>query len=122
MTALRGFRLTSYSYEDGADVRPIEMVPHTYFCPLGHSLTLRFAADAEDIPETWDCPKCGRAAHADETSAHRLRASGEGTGLSNPRSEAATKTHWDMLRERRTDAELDALLDERLEQLRTTGR
>jgi hypothetical protein len=121
MTALRGFRLTTHSYESAVDGPPVEMRPYSYFCPIGHATTLRFSVEADEIPTTWDCPKCGRIAHADETSARRLSGTVEGLALSNPRSEAATKTHWDMLRERRTDAELEELLDERLTQLRGRG-
>jgi hypothetical protein len=122
MTALRGFRLTHHSYESGDNAAPVEMRTYAFYCPLGHATTLRFSVEADEIPDTWDCPKCGRVAHADETSARRLSATSEGLALSNPRSEAATKTHWDMLRERRSDAELEELLNERLEQLRSTGR
>ena len=86
-------------------------------------MTLRFAHDAEELPTTWDCPKCGRTAHADETTAHReATAAGEGPlALFSPRSNSSGKTHWDMLLERRTVAELEALLEERLALLRQRG-
>src|SRR5689334_14111607 len=70
MTALRGFTLSQHSYESDENVVPVRTVPHSYHCPAGHVVTLRFAHDAEEIPTTWDCPKCGRTAHADETAAH----------------------------------------------------
>ncbi|MET0740753.1 MAG: RNA polymerase-binding protein RbpA [Candidatus Nanopelagicales bacterium] len=120
MTALRGFRLTSHSYESDENVVLMATVPHTFHCPLGHTQTLAFAADAEEIPHLWDCPRCGRVSHLDETAAKRA-AHGEGAGLFSPRTAAATKSSWEMLLERRSTAELEALLDERLQMLRSSG-
>ena len=121
MTALRGFTLTSHSYETDRGVVPVETVPHSYHCPAGHVVTLRFAHDADEVPPTWDCPKCGRTAHADETTARREAGTGGPIALFSPRSNAAGKTHWDMLLERRTVAELEELLEERLALLRARG-
>ena len=123
MTALRGFTLTQHSYETDANVVPVQTVPHSYHCPAGHVVTLRFAHDAEEVPTTWDCPKCGRIAHADETTARREASeAGEGPlALFSPRSNSSGKTHWDMLMERRTLAELEELLEERLALLRQRG-
>jgi hypothetical protein len=123
MTALRGFTLTQHSYETDQNVVPVQTVPHSYHCPAGHVVTLRFAHDAEEIPATWDCPKCGRTAHADETTARReASAAGEGPlALFSPRSNSSGKTHWDMLMERRTLEELEELLEERLALLRQRG-
>ena len=123
MTALRGQTLTSHSYESDQNVVPVQTVPHTYHCPAGHEVTLRFAFNADEIPTTWDCPKCGRTAHADETAVRREDSSATGATppLFSPRSNAAGKTHWDMLMERRTLEELEELLEERLVLLRQRG-
>jgi hypothetical protein len=118
MTALRGFGLTSHSYETDEHVVPVPMTPESYHCPVGHVVTLQFSAEAEEIPETWDCPKCGRTAHRDETAARRLGGTADGLALNSPRTSASGKTHWDMLLERRSVDELEALLKERLELLR----
>jgi thioesterase domain-containing protein len=67
---------------------------------------LVFAAEA-DIPSVWECPRCG---------AESLRADGERPEL---KEEKPARTHWDMLRERRSIAELEDLLAERLNQLRS---
>jgi predicted RNA-binding Zn-ribbon protein involved in translation (DUF1610 family) len=120
MTALRGSALNQHSYESDEHVVPVVTVVHSYHCPAGHVVTLRFAEDADEVPATWDCPKCGRTAHADETAARQeSAAAGDGPlALFSPRTSASGKTHWDMLLERRTLTELEELLDERLALLR----
>jgi hypothetical protein len=65
-----------------------------------------FAAEAE-IPSLWECPRCG---------AESLRSDGERPEL---KEEKPVRTHWDMLRERRSIAELEDLLAERLDLLRS---
>jgi hypothetical protein len=68
-----------------------------------------FAADAE-IPETWESPKAGvEGVLLDADGKPVVRDAAEGK---------APRTHWDMLLERRTRAELEELLEERLEFLR----
>ena len=59
--------------------------------------------DADEIPATWDCPKCGRTAHADDDdrAGHPPQRVGA-CALTSPRTSATGKTHWDMLLERRT--------------------
>jgi len=113
MPAVRGFRLTSHTFEQDTHVVPLPTTPNSYHCPMGHVTTLAFAADADEIPSTWDCPKCGRLAHRDETAGRRGP-----VGLVSPRTAVASKTHLDMLKERRSLAELEAVLAERLAILR----
>ncbi len=104
---LRGSRLGSVSYESD---RNTEFAPRsltTYDCPLGHETAVPFAAEA-DIPFTWECRVCGSAAKQRD-------------GL--PPEEKAVKparTHWDMLLERRSIAELEEVLAERLAVLHET--
>nr|WP_246803759.1 RNA polymerase-binding protein RbpA [Cellulomonas hominis] len=82
----------------------------TYTCQREHTTVLRFASDAP-APATWDCSTCGRAS--------ALVDSGHGpVGAEDARPAKAKRTHMDMVRERRTDAELQALLDERLQFVR----
>lgn len=118
MTALRGHALTSHSYETDSHVVPLATVPHAYHCPAGHVTTLAFHPEAEDIPTTWDCPRCGRHAFLDETAARRVAGTEAGLALASPRSTPGGKTHWDMLLERRTVDDLEDLLQERLDLLR----
>ena len=119
MTALRGFTLNSHSYESDVNVAPAATDPKGYHCPVGHVTTLRFSVHAEDIPEVWDCPKCGRLAFGDEAAALVQSRSVGGQALASPRTSATGKTHWEMLLERRSVAELEDILAERLEVLRT---
>ena len=98
---LRGSRLGSVSYESD---RHTEFAPRSltrYDCPSGHETAVPFAAEAE-IPYTWECRVCGAAA---------VQRDGEA-----PEEKAAkpARTHWDMLLERRSIAELEEVLAERL--------
>jgi hypothetical protein len=124
MSRVRGSSLSQHSYESGEHVVPVATVEHSYHCPTGHVTSLRFVHDADEVPEVWDCPKCGRTAHQDQTAARRAAGSAAGLALHSPRTQSAGKTHWDMLLERRTLPELEALLEERLAVLRarTDGR
>jgi len=70
----------------------------TYNCPNSHAFTMTFA-DGIIQPVTWDCPRCGRMAHL------------AGTKPLPPAAEPG-RMHWDMLRERRSLAELAELLDQ----------
>lgn len=70
--------------------------------PKGHRTILPFAEGAE-IPDEWEC-RCGSVAHR-EGDADR-----EGDEISKP-----TRTHWDMLLERRSEEELATLLEKRLQ-------
>ena len=57
----------------------------------------------------WDCPKCGRVAHRDETAARRASQTEDlNAPTPSPRTLAAGKTHWEMLLERRTEQELES--------------
>ena len=77
-----------------------------YDCPRAHHFSLTFAAEAE-IPSLWECPRCG---------AESLRSDGQRPEV---KEEKPARTHWDMLRERRSIAELEELLNERLDLLRS---
>ena len=76
-----------------------------YYCAEGHETMPSFAHDAE-IPDDWDCPKCGLPAGRDKE---------------NPPVLAKTepyKTHLAYVKERRTDKEGKDILDEALAKLR----
>ena len=72
----------------------------------GITSALIFAAEAE-LPALWECPRCG---------AESLRSDGD---RAEAKDEKPARTHWDMLRERRSIAELEDLLAERLDLLRS---
>lgn len=104
--ALRGSRLGAASYEDDREIAPAPRQLVGYDCPQSHHFELPFAAEAE-IPPVWECPRCGGEA---------VRVDGD---RPEPKQMKPPRTHWDMLLERRTIEELEELLSERLELLRS---
>ena len=99
----------SYSLTDDL-VEPAETRTTTYRCPAGHTFAIRLFAEAEVIPLRWDCRTCGAAAHTENTAAREVPVAGRVLG--------SRKSPWQQLRERRTIAELETLLEERLGLLR----
>ena len=77
-----------------------------YHCSNGHLTTPSFASDAE-IPELWDCPRCGLPAGRDDENPP-----------APPRTEPY-KTHLAYVKERRSEEEAAELLEEALQQLRS---
>ena len=98
---LRGSRLGSVSYESEKHTELAPRVPTLYDCPRGHTTTVPFAAEA-DVPSTWECRVCGATA--------LLRDGAQ----PEEKSGKPARTHWDMLLERRSIAELEEVLAERL--------
>ncbi|APT90807.1 membrane protein [Corynebacterium sphenisci DSM 44792] len=105
---LRGSRMGAVSYETDRDhdLAPRRMVK--YQTDDGDVYEVPFAEDAE-IPGEWLC-KNGQVGKLIE---------GEGT---EAKPVKPPRTHWDMLRERRSIEELDVLLDERIDLLRKRRR
>jgi hypothetical protein len=103
--SLRGTRLGAQSMESDTGIEPAPRQVAEYVCPNGHTITIPFAAEVE-VPPLWEC-RCG--AEALLRDAQRPEA----------KPGRPPRTHWDMLLERRTIAELEALLDERLQLLRS---
>ena len=105
---LRGSRLGAVSYETDRnhDLAPRQVA--RYRTDNGEEFEVPFADDAE-IPGTWLC-----------------RNGMEGTliegDLPEPKKVKPPRTHWDMLLERRSVEELDELLKERLEIIKTRRR
>src|SRR5262249_54818758 len=99
--ALRGPRLGATSYENdrNTDLAPRQEI--AFDCPKGHHFSVPFAAEAE-IPATWECRVCGAVAF---TSA---------ADLPTPKKVKPPRSHWDMLRERRSISDLEQVLAERL--------
>lgn len=106
---LRGMRLGSQSLQSEEGVEFASRRRVSYRTPEGVTFEVTFAADAE-IPETWESPRTGQEG--------RLVAE-DGSLVESEQVEAKpARTHWDMLLERRTRAELEELLEERLQLLR----
>ena len=72
-----------------------------FFCANGHGTALSFAMDA-DLPEIWDCPRCGLPAGLDQQAPPEIR-----------RNEPF-KSHLAYVKERRSDEDGEALLAEAL--------
>lgn len=103
--ALRGSRLgaTSYETDNHVELAPRQRV--TYDCPDGHVTTMPFSLEAE-VPLVWEC-HCG---------AEALLRDGD---RPEPKTIKPVRTHWDMLLERRNTDDLEILLTERLDLLRS---
>jgi hypothetical protein len=79
----------------------------SYWCSNGHETRPSFSEEAgAQPPEFWDCPRCGFPAGQDR-----------GNPPSAPRNEPY-KTHLAYVKERRSDADGEAILQEALEALR----
>lgn len=102
---LRGSTLGSQSL---ADDRGVELAPRqqvTYVTADGVEFDVTLSTEA-DVPLEWEHPKTG----------HIGRLLGAEAG--EPTEEKPTRTHWDMLRERRSEAELATILSDKLDELR----
>jgi hypothetical protein len=75
-------------------------------CPAHHRFTIVFSDEAQ-LPTSWECPTCWASA---------LRSDGVPAVVPVAKP---VRTHWDMLRERRSVAELEETLAERLALLKS---
>ena len=102
-----GLQAQSYQSEDGVDYAQ-RVVAHY---KTAHDVIFRVTFSQEaDIPRTWPSPKSGEEGVLLSASGRRM-----------PRHVAEAphiRTHMDMVRERRTDEELEELLMWRLQLLR----
>ena len=79
----------------------------SYWCSRGHEVRPSFAKEPDIvIPETWDCPRCGMPAGQDKDNPPL------------PPKNEPYKTHLAYVKERRSDEDGAALLDEALAALR----
>jgi len=81
----------------------------SFWCANGHESSPSFASDAQ-IPEEWDCPKCG------------LPASSDRENPPPPPKIEPYKTHLAYVKERRSDVDGDSILNEALEKRRADKR
>ncbi len=102
---LRGSRLGAVSYETDRNTELAPRQDAEYLCARGHRFTVPFAAEA-DMPGTWECK-------ADGTPAELVNGA-----IAEVKKVKPPRTHWDMLLERRTVADLEEVLAERLDVLR----
>ncbi|MDQ1530742.1 MAG: hypothetical protein QOE37_847 [Microbacteriaceae bacterium] len=102
-------RLGAQSLQSEEGVVFSERQVRDYRTTDGSTFSVTFAADAE-IPERWTNPKTGHEGQLLEQDGS--------LAASSTKEAKPARTHWDMLLERRTRAELEELLEERLQYLR----
>ena len=102
--SLRGMRIGAQSLQSEDGVIFAERADYTYRCETcGRETVMTFSTEAGE------CKHCGAAATLlVDSKPVEIDRSGE----------KVARTHWDMLLERRTRAELEELLEERLQYLR----
>ena len=101
---LRGARLGGQSFEDERGIEFAARQNVGYVCKRGHAFDIPMSVEA-DVPAVWECPRCGAEALSTDGKTPEAKA------------EKPARTHWDMLLERRSVADLEVLLNERLELL-----
>jgi RNA polymerase binding protein RbpA len=106
---MRGSRLGSVSYETDRNHHLAPRQIARYRTDNGEEFEVPFAADVE-IPGTWRCRNGMDGALI------------EGGDSAEPKKVKVPRTPWDMLRERRSIEELEELLKERLEILKSGRR
>jgi hypothetical protein len=106
---MRGSRLGAVSYETARNHDLAPRKTARYRTENGEEFDMPFAADAE-VPGTWLCRNGMEGKLI------------EGGDLAEPKRGKVPRTHWDMLRERRSIEELEELLNERLEIIKSRRR
>ncbi len=104
---MRGMRLGAQSLESEVGVVYNPRANHIYQCVKGHQTNVVFALEAE-LPETWQCKTCPEFGMLVT----------EGKVMDVNFEERTGRSHWEMLLERRTHAELEEILQERLDYIR----
>lgn len=102
---LKGQGLGSRSLAGPSGVELAARQETSFDCPNGHHFTIPFAAEAE-LPTEWECSRCGQVARRSDGAEPEAK------------EVKPQRTHWDMLRERRSIPELEDILAERLGELR----
>jgi hypothetical protein len=102
-------RLGSQSLQSEEGVEFASRRKSVYRTEDGKTFDVVFSSDAE-IPEVWSSPRTGQEG--------RLIGDDGDIVKMDEVDVKAPRTHWDMLLERRTRAELEELLQERLDLLR----
>ncbi|MCA5893576.1 RNA polymerase-binding protein RbpA [Isoptericola sp. NEAU-Y5] len=105
--AIRGSRVGAGPMGETERGEAAPRVRVSYWCANGHETTPMFSA-SEDVapPEVWDCPSCGFPAGQDAANPPE------------PSRNEPYKTHLAYVKERRSEDEGAALLEEALETLR----
>ena len=107
--SLRGMRLGAQSLQSEEGVVFSERQVREYRATDGSTFSVTFSAEAE-IPERWTSPRSGMEGQLLEEDGS--------LAVQHVKETKPPRTHWDMLLERRTRAELEELLEERLQYMR----
>jgi thioesterase domain-containing protein len=107
---MRGSRLGAVSYETARNHDLAARKIARYRTENGEEFDMPFADDAV-VPATWLCRNGMEGTLIDE-----------GGDRAEPKKVKVPRTHWDMLRERRSIEELEELLKERLEIIQSRRR
>lgn len=104
-SAIRGSRVGAgpMGEEERGESAPRQSV--VYFCSHDHQSVIHFAVEAQ-VPESWDCPRCG------------LPASQDCDNPPAPPKIEPYKTHLAYVKERRSDKEAADILNEAIQTLR----
>lgn len=105
---MRGMRLGAQSLESDVGVQLSARQSVGFLCPKNHRFDLVFSEGVE-LPIAWQCQFC-------ESSAKRLL---DGAAVvDDSEADNAPRTHYDMVKERRSEQELEQLLEEMLVSMR----
>ncbi|WP_409482845.1 RNA polymerase-binding protein RbpA [Arsenicicoccus dermatophilus] len=110
-SAIKGSRIGSGPMGETERGEAAPRLVMSYWCANGHETTMAFAEEARsDVPVEWECRRCGLPAGVDRDDPPAAR-----------RNEPY-KTHLAYVKERRSEAEGEALLEEALQALRAGRR
>ena len=99
------------NHSDHSDGEQLPRIRVPYWCAKGHETRLVFLKLPEDqIPVSWDCPKCGLPASRDPLHPASARSEDE-----------IFKSHLDYVKERRSSQDAERVLAGALERLRARG-
>jgi len=105
-SAIRGTRIGSGPMGEDERGEPAPRTYVDYYCANGHQTPVSVSVGAS-VPDRWDCPRCGLPAGSDSENPPP------------PVRIEPYKTHLAYVKERRSDDEAEAILDEALSALRT---
>ncbi len=105
--AIRGSRVGAGPMGEAERGEAAPRVVISYWCQNGHETQRSFAEDPQSQPpEMWDCPRCGFPAGLDKANPPV------------PVRNEPYKTHLAYVKERRSDTDGEAILEEALQALR----
>ena len=105
-SAIRGSRVGAGPLGESERGQSVAKLRVSFWCADGHESRIAFAQEVETTPELWDCPKCGLPAGTDQKNPPR------------PIKNEPYKTHLAYVKERRSDEEGSAIMQEALDKLR----